>query len=93
MSPDLNRVTAIAAYDWPLKRLRQPPHLSGCYDLREDPWERTHLTDRPDLAETLGRLEQMIEEASTELESQLGANRRQLSEDEREALRSLGYLD
>jgi arylsulfatase A-like enzyme len=90
----LGKVSALAVYRWPLKTLRQRAPGSGSYDLEVDPWERrdlSHTRDRKVRLE-LRRLGRDLQDVTTLLERMLADGETDLSDEDLEMLRSLGYL-
>lgn len=87
-------ISAVAVYRWPLKLLQQEADGSGAYDLTADPWETTDLAAAPDaeLALELRRLGRDLQEVGKLLERRLASADEDLSEEDLDILRSLGYL-
>jgi len=87
-------VSAVAAYNWPLKALEQEAVGSGTYDLSADPWELDDLssTDDPELALEVRRLRRELQEISALLERRAATAGEELSDEELDMLKSLGYL-
>jgi len=90
----LGRLSAVATYRWPLKVLVQTANGSGSYDLAADPWEALDLsrTDDAELALDLRRLQRDLQEVTALLERRLSDAGEDLSDEDLEMLRSLGYL-
>jgi len=90
-----DEVSAVAAYRWPLKALRQRGPGSGIYDLEADPWEHRELVAAGGggRALELRRLERDLDELSELLKRSLAEGSGELSADDVDMLRSLGYLD
>jgi arylsulfatase A-like enzyme len=90
----LDQVSAVAAYRWPLKALRQRAPGSGSYDLVADPWETRDLSRvrRGQRGLELRRLPRDLQEMSELLKRRLDEDSGELSDEDVDMLRSLGYL-
>ncbi len=89
-----DKLSAIATYRWPHKSVVQDAPGSGLYRLDDDPWEQRNLASsaagETDLVAR--RLHRDLQEVRALLERLIAAEERDLSEDDLELLRSLGYL-
>ena len=97
-SVEENRITALAGYRWPFKRLWQPEPGSGCFQIDDDPWEHENLcpgevTSVRELPRELGRLERELRDRLAALQARLDGLEPGAEERERdEILRALGYV-
>ena len=97
-SVEENRITALAGYRWPFKRLWQPEPGSGCYQVAEDPWEHENLCpgevrSTRDLPPELARLERDLRDRLASLQARMEGLEEGAAERERdEILRALGYV-
>lgn len=88
-------LSSVATYSWPLKLLQQDAFGVAGFDLREDAWE----TEALDLEGTVGaslelrRLQREMGEVREILEKGLSASAGEVSAEDLEMLRSLGYLN
>ncbi len=89
-----DKLSAVAAYRWPYKALDQDGSGSGTFNLETDPWERYDLSHKQEGPAPFAarKLQRDIQEVRKLIEGQLAAGARDLSEEDLDLLRSLGYL-